>query len=196
MRLVIEHLEPHLSKWLLIEYENASRLTGGNILFTNVKNPSWRKILSKFGEVSSKSVIEHYPAGTDIIILDPIATKSLSPEEINKETWIVIGGILGAHPPLRRTRKLLSSRMPWAKKRSIGRWQFPIDSAVYIALLISKGIPLEAIPVKQGLEMVVEQKGTYKHTIYLPYAYPLVNGKPLISKKLIEYLIEEGMQLD
>ena len=39
MKVIIEHLEPELYDWCLIEYEHISKIAGkGNLIFTNIKN--------------------------------------------------------------------------------------------------------------------------------------------------------------
>ena len=50
---VIEHLEPKLFKWCLLEYAHISFFVGKkNLLFTNIKSAA----LNKFGRVESRSV--------------------------------------------------------------------------------------------------------------------------------------------
>jgi ribosome biogenesis SPOUT family RNA methylase Rps3 len=50
------------------------------------------------------------------------------------------------------------------------------------------GRRLEEIPMIFGLEI----EASKKHSVYLPYAYPLVDGKPLISCELVNYLKRKG----
>lgn len=47
MLIVIEHLEPELSKWLLIEYKHAAQIARGNLLITNVCDKNEAAILEK-----------------------------------------------------------------------------------------------------------------------------------------------------
>lgn len=181
----IEHLEQKIGKWLLFEYENASEIVGKkSLVFTNVKKESEKLALSKLGAVENKSVIEVFNP-EKVVVLDPKAKLALKPEDFAGKEAVVVGGILGDHPPKGRTSKLLTKHFPKATVRNIGRAQFTIDGAVYVAKLVSEGTPLEKIPVKKGLSIKLNKY----MKVHLPYAYPLKNGKPVISQKLIAYLI-------
>ncbi len=182
MKVVIEHLEPWLSRWLWIEYSHACRLARGKLMFTNVKREDHRLALSTIAPAFEESALELY-SPDEVVILDPQAEEKLEPWEIGAETVIVVGGILGDHPPRGRTRKLLTSKAPRAKARSLGEGQFAIDGAVYMALKVAEGTRLEEIPVKKGLTV---RDGPL--TIHLPYFYPLRNRKPVVSRQLIDYL--------
>ncbi len=188
MKIVIEHCEPFLSKWLLIEYEFASKIIGEeNLIFSNVKNMKDAEVLSQYGEVWRESITRKEEIQEKILILDPKAEARLKPFDLKGISYVVVGGILGDHPPRGRTYLFISSKMPLSKKRNIGDWQFSIDGSVYIAWQVIHGKRLEEIPIVKGVEIVI-QKEPFEHIIGLPYAYPLVNGRPLISEKLIEYL--------
>jgi len=192
MLFVIEHLEPEIGKWLYFEYDHASRIVGKDrLVFTNVKNPRDANILSSIGIVRSESFTELFDQ-KKIIILDPKARERLKPEDFEGKEAVIIGGILGDHPPKGRTRKLVTLRAPEAAARKIGRGQFSIDGAVYVAKLISEGFKLEDIPVKRGLRIKINDGAE----IYLPYMYPLKDGKPLISEDLLRYLVSEEIIRD
>ncbi len=183
--VIIEHLEPILSKWMLIEYKHASKIVGRNkLIITNVKRECEREILSKYATVFRESIVQLDLDGY-IIILDPVAKKNLEPKDFEKEVYVVIGGIMGSHPPENRTNKMLTSRLNYAS-RNIGKFQFTIDGAVFMAYMVSKGYSLDEIDIQVGVEI----KTSYS-TIFLPYAYPVIEGKPLISDEEIKYLIKE-----
>lgn len=190
---VIEHLEPEIGKWLLFEYEHASEIAGkSRLMFTNVKKEEWRRLLSKFGTVKEKSAAEIF-SHEKVVVLDPRAELPLKPEDFAGKEAVIVGGILGDHPPKGRTRKLLTNRFQkTASVRNIGKHQFSIDGAVYVAKIVSEGTALEAIPVKKGLTLKLDEHGE----IYLPYAYPLRDGKPVISQKLVEYLLSDQIVED
>jgi len=189
---IIEHLESETGKWLLYEYEHASEIVGKNrLIFTNVKNKSEAIKLSKLGKVEEKGAAEIF-SPEKVIILDPKAEEPLKPEDFAGKDAVIIGGILGDYPPKGRTRKLLTRRFPKATVRNIGKSQFSIDGAVYVAKLVSEGTPLEKIPVKKGLSLRLN-----KHAeVYLPYAYPLKDRKPVISQKLVAYLCSDQIVKD
>ena len=192
MLFVIEHLEPEIGRWLYIEYMHSSEIVGkGKILFTNVKNRNAALLLSKLGKTQFKSFVEIFNP-EEVVILDPQAQKLLTPEDFKGKKAVIIGGILGDHPPKGRTRKFLTTKFPKATVRNIGRGQFSIDGAVYVAKLVSEGKKLDEIPITMGLTVKLNKYAE----IYLPYAYPLRDGKPVIHKKIIEYLRSEEIVQD
>lgn len=171
-----------MSKWLLIEYEHASLIVGKeDLAFTNVKRGF--KTLEKFGKVYKESAIELFD-NERVIVLDPRADKLLEPSDFNDVECVIVGGILGDHPPRGRTFTLITSRMKRARARSLGNRQFSIDGAIYVALKVAQGARLNDVPVADGLTL---KCGDLE--IHLPFSYPLVNGKPVISPKLIDYLL-------
>jgi len=189
---VIEHLEPEISKWLYLEYKHASKIVGkSRLMFTNVKKTGDAEILSALGIVKSESFIEIFDQKR-VVILDPRAKERLKPEDFMGKEATIIGGILGDHPPRGRTRKLVTLRAPEAAVRNIGRGQFSIDGAVYVARLVSEGVRLDDIPVKKGLHIKINEAAE----VYLPYIYPLKDRKPVVSEELLEYLVSDEIVRD
>jgi len=194
MKFIIEICEKKLSKWLLIELRFSKEIAGeNNLLLTNVKNNEMYYLLKNEFNISRKSILEMKEIHDKIIILDPLAKKRLKPEEA-KQYILVIGGILGDHPPQNRTYKLLTSKIPNVKSRNLGKKQFSIDGALYIAKKVSEGYEISNIPIIDNIEITIDNF----HKIILPYRYPLVDNKPLISEELINYLkyeIEEEEEI-
>ncbi|MEM3553820.1 MAG: SAM-dependent methyltransferase [Candidatus Bathyarchaeia archaeon] len=189
---VIEQLEQEIGRWLLYEYMHASEIVGKDrLIFTNVKKESDKAKLSRLGTVEEKSAAEIFNP-EEVIILDPKAELPLKTEDFIGKEAIIIGGILGDYPPKGRTGKLLTKHFPRATVRNIGKAQFSIDGAVYVAKLVSEGKPLEKIPVKKGLTLRLNEYAE----VYLPYAYPLKNGKPVISQTLVAYLCSDEIVKD
>jgi len=193
IKFIIEVCEPFISNWLLLEIKHSSNIVGKDkLLITNIKE-NYVQYLSKYGNVSSSSIIDLKHFHDKIIILDPLADLTLTPEEASNYI-LVIGGILGDDPPRGRTFKYITSKLPNCKARNLGKKQFSIDGAIYVAKLINEGKKLEEIPTMENLVINVDEF----HEIILPYVYPLVNNKPLISDELIEYLkyyIEEDEEM-
>jgi len=184
MLFVIEHLEPKLSEWIHIEYSHAAQIVGRKrLLITNVKKKGEFRKLVKIAGVERKRACELFKQ-RELIVLDPRARKKLSPTEMPGRRVIVIGGILGEEPPLGRTKELLTRTLHRASARNIGKGQFAIDGATYVAKQVSEGKSLEEIPVQHGLEIQISEV----HSTFLPYTFPFVRGKPLISRELIAYL--------
>jgi len=184
MLFVIEHLEPKLSEWLHIEYSHAARIVGRKrLLITNVKKRGEFRKLVKIARVERKRACELFKQ-RKLIVLDPRARKKLSPTDMRGRGVIVIGGILGEDPPLGRTRELLTQTLSRASARNLGKEQLAIDNATYVAKQVSEGKSLEEVPVQHGLEIQISKV----QSTFLPYTFPLVKGKPLISRELIAYL--------
>ncbi len=184
MLFVIEHLELKLSEWLHIEYSHAAQIVGRKrLLITNVKKRGELCKLVEIARVERKPARELFKQ-RELIVLDPRARKKLSPTDMRSRGVIVVGGILGEDPPLGRTRELLTRTLPRAPARNLGKEQFAIDGAIYMAKRVGEGKSLEKVPVQHGLEIQISEV----HSTFLPYAFPLVGRKPLISRELIAYL--------
>lgn len=179
---IIEHLEPELYEWCIIEYKHISKIVGkDNLWFTNINKKDNDK-LKKYGKVINYSVKSLKL--NNICILDPEANVALNPKDAKQFDYFVFGGILGDNPPRKRTKEELAQFLPKAQVRNIGKKQMSTDNAVYVVKKISEGIPLEKIPFQDEIEIHL-RKG---ESAIFPYRYALVKGKPLVSPELIKYL--------
>ena len=181
---IIEHLEPKLWPWCIIEYKSISKLVGkDNLWFTNINKRDKQK-LSNYGKVYTESIKNLDIEFSKACILDPDAPKTLEPQDAKSFQYFIFGGILGDDPPRKRTAPELTSFIPQAHKRNIGKEQFSTDNAVYVANEIINGKSLKEIPFQDTIEIPINK---VESTI-LPYRYPLIKGKPRISQELITYL--------
>lgn len=178
---IIEHLEPQLWPWCVIEYENISKTVGkNNLWFTNIKKKDKNK-LKKHGKVFHESVSELRLR--NICILDPAATETLAPHETEYE-YFIFGGILGDYPPKQRTKEELTPKIH-GKVRNIGKEQMSTDNAVYVVHQIAnKKKKIEKIPFQDNVSIEINSM----ESVELPYRYALVKGKPFMSKKIVEHL--------
>lgn len=181
MKVVIEHLEPELGKWILYEYESAYSFLGDKLLVTRIKLDGIPSTEKSFDQIFDPS---------RVVILDPQAEERLSRRDLREADAIIIGGILGDHPPRGRTKLYLSDRFPQAKKRNLGKDQFPVDHAALVVkeLLDGKSV----VKYAYMLRIVCKYLGM-ESEIDLPYAYVLLDGKPYIYPKLFSY-ITRGMK--
>ncbi len=178
---IIEHLEPELWEWCLLEYKNISKILGKrNLWFTNIKKKDKNKI-KNYGKAIEKSVKELNLKNA--CILDPEAGKTLNPGEAKKFSFFIFGGILGDYPAKKRTKSELTKFLK-GKARNIGKKQFSTDNAVYVVKKILEGKKLNQLKFQNELEI---KTGKYESCI-LPYKYALVNNKPLISNELIRHI--------
>jgi len=180
---IIEHLEPELFEWCLIEYENISKIVGKeNLWFTNVgnKKKSDRKKLEKFGKVFSKSVKEMNLENA--CILDPESKKILKPKD--NFDYYIFGGILGDYPPRKRTKNQLTKFLK-AETRNISKEQMSTDNAVYtVKQIVEKGKNFNELNFVDNISVKLNEF----ESVELPYRYNLIKGKPLVSKKIKTYL--------
>lgn len=179
---IIEHLEPKMWEWCVIEYKNISKIVGvENLWFTNVARKDFGKI-KKFGRVFEESVKQIKLENA--CLLDMESEKNLLPFETSKFNYFIFGGILGDNPPRKRTQEELTRFMKDIQTRNIGKSQFSTDSAVFVVSEICNGRKLEEIEFVDEIEVRINRI----ESTSLPYKYPLRNGKPVISKELIKYL--------
>lgn len=180
---IIEHLEKKLWPWCVIEYTQSSRHVGkDNLWITNV-NMAKDKI-KNIGKIYNKPVRELNIAWDRACILDPEAELTLEPSDKDKFDYVIIGGILGEEKFNQRTGRELTKFLPGVEKRNIGKEQFTIDNAVYVAHKILQGISLDNIKFQSNAEIIINDV----ESVILPYCYPLVGNKPVMSDEIIIYL--------
>lgn len=190
---VIELMEPFLSPWLFLELLHVSEIVGReNLWITHVKRKCEKEVLEPVASLlSRRSILEledELPRDARIIILDPAAESPLCPEDFKGGTTVVIiGGIMGSHPPSGRTRKELTLKMKRALARNLGPHQLTVNGAAYVAKKICEGQSLSEIALVKGLSL---------HTRYgvteLPYAFPQDDETGLvIARGEVDYVLAE-----
>jgi ribosome biogenesis SPOUT family RNA methylase Rps3 len=177
---IIEHMEPKVWKWCLLEYSHMSSVVGKeNLWFTNVK--SGAEQLRKLGRVFSESVTLMELESP--VILDAEANAQLKPADAKKFTHIIFGGILGDYPPRGRTKDIII-KMQGVATRNMGKEQMSTDTAVLVAHTILSGKHLEDIKFTHHVDVDI-RKG---ESVTLPYKYVLKDGKPVLAPGLVEML--------
>ncbi|AMQ18527.1 hypothetical protein [Thermococcus peptonophilus] len=178
--LIIEHLED-ISDWLWLEYSHVAQWWGDKLIFTNVREDE-RERLAKLGSVITESVTKFPFDRSKLIILDLQAEEELKPGDIEGDTMIVVGGILGDAVPRGRTREFITSKMEGVKVRHIGKPQYSIDGASIVAKLIADGKRLEEIEYEENPTIMLDEFSE----ITLHYTVPKLNGKLLLTPGLID----------
>lgn len=180
MKYIIEHLDPKVFEWCLLEYTHISEIVGkDNLLFTNTDDIK----LKSLGQVKKESVTTMDPEKA--CILDPFAEETLSPDDTF--STLIFGGVLGDHPMQRRTEKTLSSKMPNCKIRNLGTMQMSTDTAVLVAkMIIEDKIPFENIDFQDELEIELEPN----ESIQLPYRYVKQDGKVVLPEGFMRFIKE------
>ena len=180
--LVIEHCEPNLSDWLILEYQHSVKIWGKNTVFTSVTDKKTINILKTIAKTEKKNVKELLN-NKKCIILDPQSKKTLKTNDFTNLYAIIIGGILGYEKPKGRTKKLISDKYKF-QTRNIGKIQLTIDGAVFVAKEIAFGKKLTDIEIAYELEIIHDSI----HSTVLPFGYPIMDNKPIITPGLIEYI--------
>jgi len=180
---IIEHLEPKLWPWCIMEYKHISKLVGKkNLWITNINKASEAKKLGKYGKVIPTRVSKLNLKSA--CILDPEATRLLTPKIARKYRYFIFGGILGDYPPRKRTKKELTSKFTKATCFNIGKEQMSTDNAVYAVKQIIEGKSLNKLKFQDEAEIRINKT----ESIILPYRYNLIKSKPFISPEVISYL--------
>lgn len=181
---IIEHLETEMWPWCIIEYENSAELIKPHKLeITNVKSNN-HSFDNKI-ELKKESIVDLNLDWNRVCVLDPKAKEELKPKDKDKFSYFVFGGILGDEKFNGRTGDELTSKLPKnVSLRHIGNKQFSTDNALFVTKLIIDGKELKDIKMQDGVEININEV----EDVLLPYCYPMYQGKPQISSKLIEYL--------
>lgn len=185
LTLVIEHCEPDLSEWLLLEYRHVAKLWTGELVFTRVTKKKTASALKKLGSVEKEKASTLF-SQKKCIILDPQAKKPLTPRDCKKNDIIVVGGLLGYEKPKGRTKKMISDTSGFTA-RHLGKLQLSIDGAVFVAKAICLGLELKDIEITNEIEIIHDSV----HSTILPFGYPIIENKPIITPGLVEYLTKK-----
>jgi ribosome biogenesis SPOUT family RNA methylase Rps3 len=180
--LIIEHCEPNLSEWLLLEYKHAAKLWGGSLVFTRVVDKKTSTTLRKLGLVQKEKANAVY-SEKKCIVLDPQAQYALKPKDCSIADAIIIGGLLGYEKPQGRTKTLISDTSDFPT-RHLGKLQLSIDGAVFVTKAICLGLHLKDIEIAREVEIVHDKI----HSTILPFGYPIIDNTPIITPGLIQYL--------
>lgn len=199
MIIIIENLENGVSRWLLAEYREVIKISkreGVAVIFSNIKDPILGALLGKDGiEVIQEEGWRKFDL-SHAIVLDPQAKKTLEPWEVKNACCVIIGGIMGDHPPRGRT-SLISSYYINASKRNIGPYQFSVDGSVKVVLAMLKGLRLSDIStIGPPIRLYLKGPRDSEIEIELPYVYPTrSDGSPDIPEEIVE-LLEHGLMWD
>jgi ribosome biogenesis SPOUT family RNA methylase Rps3 len=180
--LIIEHCEPTLSEWLMLEYKHAAKLWNGKLVFTRVADRKTAQVLRNLGSVRKENAKDLY-SEKKCIVLDPQAKKPLTPKDCTSIDVLIVGGLLGYEKPQGRTSTLISASSGF-QTRHLGSLQLSIDGAVFVIKAICLGLKLNDIEIAKEIEIIHDTV----HSTILPFGYPIIENTPVITPGLIEYL--------
>jgi ribosome biogenesis SPOUT family RNA methylase Rps3 len=184
MKYIIEHMDPELWEWSVLEYKHVSQHVGkDNLIVTHVMQEDEDK-LGGCCEVEMQSVAEL--GLRRVCVLDPDAEKTLEPSDASEFDYLVFGGILGDHPAKARTKEL---QVPGAKRRNLGKEQLATDNAVMVAkMIVEDGKKLSDLEFSKDFVVPMDEG----EEIILPFTYVMVDGKVFISDEIVEHVKEHG----
>lgn len=192
---MVELLEEAPSRWLLEELWESYLFAGERgfrLVVAGASNPVLYAAVRAMGvPVSMERGFRFNKPGC--ILLDLWSRRNLEPEEAAHATYMIVGGIMGDHPPRGRTYLLSSQVYTACARRNLGPEQLSIDGAVKTAILVAEGYSLGEIEFARGLEIELESpiKGVTA-SVSLPYAYPKIGGRVLVSQRLL-HLLSRGI---
>jgi ribosome biogenesis SPOUT family RNA methylase Rps3 len=181
---IIEHIEDEFSKdfWCSIEYQNILRIvTPKRLIITNMSAEHQANLPESFMEcaaITSQSLIEFLagspvtenaalaglatsraPSGANaesrICFLDEQGTGPLAPADVTQFDYIIVGGILGDHPPRDRGGHL---RGLGFAVRHLGPRQMSTDTAVLAcATVLRHQTPIDALSFHDDPEVYADE---------------------------------------
>lgn len=182
--LVVENCEKSASDWLMAEYSHSASIWPGSV-FTNVHDQQLFSQLSGVGTPVREDVLA-YTHGKGCILLDHQSPNELTAEDFDDARYIVVGGILGYDKPRGRTKEFITSRFDPGLNifRNLGKIQLTIDSAVFVARAIYLGARLSEVEITTEVDVQWDDV----HSTHLPYGYPVVEGRVVLTPGLVEIL--------
>lgn len=183
MKAIIEHLEPEVYPWCILEYSHISQILGkDNVIFTNVPLREQKK-LNHLGDCFEEPFAKL--RFRNVCLLDPKAEERLTPSDDGFD-YFLFGGILGNYPPEGRTKKAFGKLD--LDLRELGDKQMSTDTAVNVThKIIDEGKHFEELEFVDSPELVLDDG----YSNELPYRYLAKDGKPILPEGLIDFLQNE-----
>ncbi|OCL01842.1 DUF431-domain-containing protein [Glonium stellatum] len=191
---VVEHLDPELEAWSSLEYSaiaSECSATGAKFLLSSV--PEQLELPENLQQAKGLN-IEHRSIETvfadqkdRVCLLDPAASKELSPEDGDRFHVFLFGGILGDDPPRDRTSEL---RKKGYEGRRLGPVQMTTDTAVRVTrMIVQDRVPLEAIPYIDHPELKINKHESTE----MPFRYVKgKDGQPIMPEGMVDLIKKDS----
>ncbi|KAF1955594.1 DUF431-domain-containing protein [Byssothecium circinans] len=190
---VVEHLDPELEAWSSLEYAtiaSESHASGAQFLLSSV--PTSLKLPANLQQaqglnVETRGIEEIYAAKKDrVCLLDPAASKDLSPEDGETFDIFLFGGILGDDPPRDRTAEL---RKKGYQGRRLGPVQMTTDTAVRVTrMVVQDRVPVDKIPYVDHPELKINKNESTE----MPFRYVVgKDGCPIMPEGMVDLIIKD-----
>ncbi|KAI8934182.1 hypothetical protein NX059_008931 [Plenodomus lindquistii] len=207
---VVEHLDPELEAWSSLEYLTIaaeSHAAGAQFLLSSV--PASLKLPANLQgvqglTVETRGIEEIYADKKDkVCLLDPAASKDLSPEDGNEFDIFLFGGILGEidcercdtmiltiagdDPPRDRTSEL---RKKGYNGRRLGPVQMTTDTAVRVTrIVVQDRVPVDKIPYIDNPDLKINKN----ESTQMPFRYVKgEDGQPIMPKGMVDLIIKDS----
>ncbi|KAH9876269.1 hypothetical protein J1614_004148 [Plenodomus biglobosus] len=191
---VVEHLDPELEAWSSLEYSTIaaeSHAAGAHFLLSSV--PTSLKLPANLQAVQgltveTRGIEEIYADKKDkVCLLDPAASKDLSPEDGDEFDIFLFGGILGDDPPRDRTSEL---RKKGYHGRRLGPVQMTTDTAVRVTrIVVQDRVPVDKIPYIDNPDLKINKN----ESTQMPFRYVQgEDGQPIMPKGMVDLIIKDS----
>ncbi|KAF2833598.1 DUF431-domain-containing protein [Ophiobolus disseminans] len=191
---VVEHLDPELEAWSSLEYltiANESQASGARFLLSSV--PTSLQLPANLQHVEglnveTRGIEEIYADKKDkVCLLDPAASKDLSPEDGDTFEVFLFGGILGDDPPRDRTSEL---RKKGYQGRRLGPVQMTTDTAVRVTrIVVQDRVPVEKISFIDNPELKINKN----ESTQMPFRYVKGDdGRPIMPEGMVDLIIRDS----
>ncbi|KAF8865019.1 DUF431-domain-containing protein [Acephala macrosclerotiorum] len=191
---IVEHLDDELGPWSELEYvtiAKESHEAGAKFCLSSVPSslvlPEALKAVPGF-TADGQSVETLYAEDKSrVCLLDPSATKELSPQDGETFDVFLFGGILGDDPPRDRTSEL---RKKGFEGRRLGPKQMTTDTAVRVTRLVTQDkIPLDDIEYVDYPELRINKNESTE----MPFRYVKgKDGQSIMPEGMIELIKKDS----
>ncbi|ORY10872.1 SAM-dependent RNA methyltransferase [Clohesyomyces aquaticus] len=187
---VVEHLDPELEEWSSLEYSSIAAEchdSGARFLLSSV--PTSLKLPERLQQaqglaVETRGIEEIYADQKDkVCLLDPAASKDLSPDDGDTFDIFLFGGILGDDPPRDRTSEL---RKKGYHGRRLGPVQMTTDTAVRVTrMVVQDRVAVDKIPYVDHPELKVSKNESTE----MPFRYVIgKDGQPIMPEGMVDLI--------
>jgi len=191
---IVEHLDDELGPWSELEYltiAKESHQAGAKFCLSSVPEnlvlPETLKAVPGFMADGKSVEVLYGEDKSQVCLLDPSATKELSPEDGERFEVFLFGGILGDDPPRDRTSEL---RKKGFEGRRLGPKQMTTDTAVRVTrLIVQDKIPLDKISYVDEPEIRINKNESTE----MPFRYVKgKDGKPIMPEGMVDLIKKDS----
>ncbi|ODA80332.1 hypothetical protein RJ55_03290 [Drechmeria coniospora] len=191
---IVEHLDEELGPWSELEYAAIAKETNeAKAHFILSSLPSGFQVPNSLSSnpaftAEHRGVEDLYSSQKSrVCLLDPSASKDLSPEDGDKFDAFLFGGILGDDPPRDRTSEL---RKKGFEGRRLGEKQMTTDTAMRVTrMVVQDKIALNKIPYVDFPELRFSEHESTE----MPFRYVTDHdGKPIMPAGMKELIQKDA----